>query len=117
MTRIIGRLVDCGIKPVMMTLPPINSDKYFNCITRDGKSRENILKWLGDVDVIYRYQEMYSDAVATLAHKLGVFCVDVREYLLGYNNLELVSADGIHPSAKGYELIFGKLFEVLKNYI
>lgn len=117
MTNIVKRLRSVDIKPVMMTLPPISSEKYFKCIARDEHSKGNILKWLGDVDVIYRYQEMYSDAVAELARKLGVFCIDVREYLLGHSNLEIVSADGIHPSEAGYELIFEKLFTVLRNYI
>ena len=117
MTSIIEKLRSLGIKPVMMTLPPISSEKYFQCIARDENSKGNILRWLGDVEVIYNYQEMYSDAVAELAHKLGVFCVDVREYLLGYRILDLVSADGIHPSAIGYNLIFEKLFETLKQYV
>ena len=117
MTNMITKLRNCGITPVMMTLPPIDAEKYFECITRDGKSKENILRWLGDVNVIYNYQEMYSNAIAELAEKLNVFCIDMRNFLLGHKELALVSADGIHPSAVGYDLIFGKLFEVLKNYI
>lgn len=113
MTDMVTKLKEKEITPVMMTLPPIDSEKYFECITRDGKSRENILQWLGSVDTIYKYQEMYSNAIAELAKKLGAFCIDMRSYLLPYGTEELVSADGIHPSERGYELIFGRLYDIL----
>ena len=115
MTEIIVKLRDNGITPVMMTLPPVDSDKYFSYITRDGKNGENILRWLGSVDVISKYQEMYSNDVFELAKKLRVFCVDIRSFLSKYNIKELVSPDGIHPSAFGYDLIFGKLYDVLES--
>ena len=99
----------------MMTLPPIDAEKYFKFITRNGNSGENILRWLGSVDVISKYQEMYSNAVLELSKKLEVFCIDMREYLSRYSLSNLVSADGIHPSEYGYNLIFGRLYEILEN--
>ena len=50
-------------------------------------------------------------------HRLYIVGGYIRNFLLGHKDMVLVSADGIHPSATGYDLIFGKLFEVLKNYI
>ena len=117
MTKIISRLRENGIRPVMMTLPPVDAQRYFNFITRDGKNGENILKWLGDVEIISRYQKMYSDAVSKLASHLQVFCIDIRGYLSEYSLSEIISADGIHPSSKGYKLIFDRLYEVLAQHI
>ncbi len=117
LTEIVVRLRAAGVRPVLMTLPPIDSQKYFNFITRDGKNGENILRWLGDIEVISRYQEMYSNAVSELASKLQVFCIDIREYLMRYNLCEIISEDGIHPSANGYKLIFDKLYDVLIQHI
>ena len=105
-----------GVQPVLMTLPPIDAEKYFRFITRGGLNGEKILKWLGDVQVIYRFQELYSDAVSLLAAKKGLPCVDVRSCLLPDHRFDaLVPVDGIHPAEPAYERIFGKLYERLKE--
>ena len=117
MTDIVTKLRNRGVVPVMMTLPPVHAARYFECITRDGKCGENILSWLGDVEFIFRYQEMYSNAIAELAKKLKVLCIDMRSYLSTYSVAEIVSADGIHPSERGYELIFAKLYECFKKIL
>ena len=104
-----------GVQPVLMTLPPIDAEKYFRFIIRGGLNGENILKWLGDVQVIYRFQELYSDAVALLAARKGLPCVDVRSYLLPDHQFNtLVSEDGIHPAERAYEKIADVLFGWLK---
>ena len=56
-------LCDAGVQPVLMTLRPIDSVRYFNFISRRSDG-QRILDWLGDVGRIYRHQEMYSDAAA-----------------------------------------------------
>lgn len=110
------KLMSNGVKPVMMTLPPIDSQRYFRFITRNGENGDNILKWLGDVNRIYRYQEMYSNAVEKLAYNMGVACIDVRSCILPDPHFkDLISEDGIHPSEAGYELIFNKLYEILQD--
>lgn len=115
MKTMIEKLVSNGVKPVMMTLPPIDSQKYFKFITSRGINGDNILKWLGDLSTIYRYQEMYSNAVERLAYQMGILCIDMRSYMLPNRNFnQLISADGIHPSQDGYRLIFDKLFDILK---
>ena len=99
----------------MMTLPPIDAEKYFRFITRGGLNGEKILKWLGDVQVIYRFQELYSDAVSLLAAKKGLPCVDVRSCLLPDHRFDtLVSEDGIHPTERAYEKIADILYSWLK---
>ena len=100
-----------GCTPVLMTLPPIHSERYLRFICRDGLSRENILAWLGDVDAIYRWQAMYSAMVTELAAEENVRLIDLRAAFenAGVPAEELLCADGIHPSRKGQSVIFETL--------
>ncbi|NLU24033.1 MAG: SGNH/GDSL hydrolase family protein [Clostridiales bacterium] len=110
LTSMIGRLKERGVQPVLMTLPPIDAGKYLNFICRDGLSREKILSWLGDCQMIYRFQEMYSDAVGHLAERLKLPLLDVRSAFLGDHNFwRMNAADGIHLTDEGYQFLFGHL--------
>lgn len=104
-----------GVQPIMMTLPPIEPNRYLDFVSRNGNSRENILKWLGYVEKIYETHKSYSDAVAEIAQERMVPLVDVRsafpsgDALGGY-----MCIDGVHPDKKGYQLIadsFASFFE------
>ncbi len=104
--EILQKLRERHITPVMMTLPPIDAEKYLDWITRDGLNREHILSWLGDVHMIYRFQEMYSGFVSQIAHDTGTLLLDVRTAFLSRHDFkELLCDDGIHPSEKGQGLI------------
>jgi lysophospholipase L1-like esterase len=107
-------LKERGVRPVLMTLPPIDAHKYLSFIGRDGTDCGNILKWLGDTNMIYRFHEMYSNAIAKLAFEKGYQLIDMRSSFLDKHNYsELISEDGIHPSEKGYDLMFRTFAEVL----
>ena len=45
----IQTLREKGIEPVLANLHPIDAVKYFDWITKDGLSKEAIMKWLKDV--------------------------------------------------------------------
>ena len=79
-----------------------------NFICRDGLKKENILHWLGDVDAIYRWQQMYSEMVSQLAQGEGLRSIDLRAVFLRdkHSPEELLCMDGIHPSRLGQQLIF-----------
>ena len=95
-----------GMTPVVMTLPPIHAQRYFNFFTRKGLNKENILKWLGDVEFIYRWHERYNAAVVRVAQKCHCLLADVREVFLGQWHYEdWLCIDGIHPNAKGHAAI------------
>jgi lysophospholipase L1-like esterase len=100
---------------VLLTLPPIDSRRYLRFICRDGLSRENILRWLGDVDAIYRWQEKYSAMVGAIAAEEGLRVIDLRGCFLrdGHSPEELLCEDGIHPSRLGQSLIFRTLSAAL----
>lgn len=96
---------DNCMKPVLMTLPPINSDLYFDFISR-GRSADNILSWLGDKGHIYRYHERYSAIVARLARECSCRLLDVRSaFLEKWDRSSLFCLDGIHPSEEGQKLM------------
>ena len=74
----IRELRERGVQPVLMTLPPIDAQRYLDFLCREGRSRERILDWLGDTQRIYRHQELYSDTVARLAYETGTPLIGVR---------------------------------------
>ncbi|HOJ11691.1 MAG TPA: SGNH/GDSL hydrolase family protein [Clostridiales bacterium] len=104
-----------GGNPIILTLPPLEPNRYFNWISR-GINSDNILKWLGSVDMIYRWQEMYNVEVMLLASKMAVPIIDIRSAFLKCSNyFDFLCSDGIHPNKAGYELIYKTIFEQYKN--
>jgi lysophospholipase L1-like esterase len=111
-------LQTAGVQPVLMTLPPIDAERYLAFICRTGLDRKSILAWLGDVQHIYRFQEAYSDTVAGLARELGLPLVDVRRrFLLERRMPRLIAADGIHLTMPGYIILYDFLSGWLRQEI
>ena len=103
-----------GVQPVLMSLPPIDPRRYLRFICRNGLDRNAIMRWLGDEDMIYRHQELYSDTVTELAYANGVPLIHVRQAFLADHHMnDLLSADGIHLTMDGY----GKLFDTLADWL
>ena len=104
-------LRDSGHIPVITTLPPIHSERYLDYICREGLSRDNILQWLDCVETIFCWQKTYSELIRQLAREERVSLIDIRsafsESIIPLD--ELLSADGIHPSFRGQELIYEAL--------
>ncbi|MBQ9686901.1 MAG: SGNH/GDSL hydrolase family protein [Oscillospiraceae bacterium] len=100
-----------GRRPVALTLPPIHSRSYLRFICRDGLNQDNILRWLGDVEAITRWQAHYSALIESIAGMEKLELIDLRKVFLkdGHSPEELLCADGIHPSRLGQELIFRTL--------
>ncbi len=97
---------DRGMRVVLCTLPPIISDRYFSFVARDGLSEENILRWLGDKDKIYRYHERYSLSLARLARRYDARLLDLRAaFLEKWSPSPYFCRDGIHPNDDGQRLI------------
>ena len=95
--------------PVLLSLPPLDADKFFNWVSK-GNSPENILKWLGDVDHIFRWHSSYNDVVCKLANELKVPLIDIRSTLLTKENYtDYICDDGMHLNKKGHKLISNKV--------
>lgn len=103
-----------GGRPIILNLPPLEPERFFNWVSR-GINGDNILKWLGDVDMIYRWQEMYNVETMLLASKLSVPIIDIRSAFLKCNNYrDYLCSDGIHPNGEGYNLIYRTIAEQYK---
>ncbi|SCJ78343.1 GDSL-like Lipase/Acylhydrolase [uncultured Clostridium sp.] len=95
-----------GVTPAVMNLPPIDSRRYLQFITRNGLSAQNILKWLGDVEHIHRHQAAYSQVVEQIALENGCYLVDVRQGFFDAGDYRaLLCEDGIHPNLEGQRCI------------
>lgn len=115
--QIITELKRKKIEPVIMSLPPIDSEKYFNWITSNGANEENVLTWLKDKQHIAHYQEMYSLSATKVALETNCLFIDVRsEFLKHRDYRDLMCEDGIHPNEKGHKLIAKVFSEFASNY-
>lgn len=111
-SNVIDSVVASGSRPVLFSLPPLNAHRYFSWISK-GLNAENILRWLGDVEHIYRWHEMYNLVVVKLSAIKRVPLIDIRgAFLESRNYLSLYCEDGIHPNEAGHALIS----DVIKSY-
>ena len=100
-------LKENGVQPVLMTLPPLDAQRYLDFIGRLGSDTNAVLHWLGDVQMIYRWQELYSAAIARLAGQMDLPLTDVRSCFLSRRDYStLIARDGIHLTEPGYQLVF-----------
>jgi Lysophospholipase L1 and related esterases len=104
-SSVIKEIKSCGGNPVLLSLPPIDAKRYFTWVSR-GLNAENILHFLGDVEFIYRWHEMYNLAVCRLAIENGIPMIDISSVFLQTGHYQnYICEDGIHPNAQGHKLI------------
>ncbi|MCX7026122.1 MAG: SGNH/GDSL hydrolase family protein [Spirochaetes bacterium] len=112
-SEMIGELKAAGLSPVLMTLPPLEAERYFDWITRKGLNRQAILSWLGDVGMIYRWHEGYDQEVRKIAVREDCPLADVRKAFLDSDDYgRYICQDGIHPNRLGHALIEDKLLSL-----
>jgi len=111
--KIIELLNEKGIRPIIATLPPLDAHRFFRWFCK-GLDMKNVLKWLGNVDAIYRWQESYSRAVEKIAAETDTLIVDLRGAFLKHRKLELfLCEDGAHPNTKGQSVITQAFLEFI----
>lgn len=110
-----------GSSPVILSLPPIISDRYFESFSRtmSHTERNNVLGWLnGCVENITRWHEMYNLELFKLASLLRVPIIDITTPFLSERHYrDLFCDDGIHPNADGHHLIAETICNYAYNYI
>ncbi|MDR1539845.1 MAG: SGNH/GDSL hydrolase family protein [Clostridiales bacterium] len=93
------------IETIITTLPPLEPQRFFDWFCRD-LNKDNILKWLGGVNTIYRFQEQYSHAIEYIAYETNTLLVDIRSaFLRNFRIDELLCEDGAHPNSYGHQVI------------
>lgn len=104
--RIIGKVKAAGITPVVMSLPPMDSAKYYDFFTSVFSSEEkrNVSRWLkGGASAIEAGHELYNDAVKRVAASADALLVDVSSAMKEPSRY--LCADGIHINAHGQQII------------
>lgn len=114
LTALVKLVREKGGFPVLTTIPPLDPHRYLGWITRNGLSRENILKFIGQPERIYRWQEYYSSLALRMASALGCACLPIREaFLETVRGEDVLCRDGIHPNAQGHLIIADAAADVL----
>ena len=105
----LGRLISLAhkneLRPIVVTPLPVVAERYVKWISR-GLNADNILRYLGSYEYIYRWQERYAlEALKTaLATDTEVF--DLRsQFLYQRDFADFMCEDGIHPNPAGHALI------------
>ena len=116
--EVLQMLKQNGFKPVLMTLPPLDAERYFAWFTRTGLDQAAILSWLGDVQFIYRWHERYSSAIWEIGEAHNVPVVDIRKAFLEQRNYSrFLCKDGIHPNTEGHRLITSEIIEFAQEHM
>lgn len=114
----IARLRQNGTTPVMMSLPPIDAERYFKWIsTLDGVDSTIVMEWLKEKSMLYRHQELYSLNLERIAIKKNVPFINVRDEFLSKRDFKnYLCVDGIHLNEKGHELLGNVYYTFAKEH-
>ena len=112
----IESLKSIKITPVLMTLPPLNADKYFEWVSKNNPLAQScILKWLGSVPKIYFWQERYSSVITKVAEETHTKFIDVRSAFLKHPDFtKFICRDGMHPNREGHKVIADQIIDYIK---
>lgn len=111
----VRRVRDGGMIPALVTPPPLVAQRYFDWVSRK-LDKARILNYLGDVEHIYRWQERYALMIRRVAARENAMLLDVRDWFLSQARFtDLMCVDGIHPNARGHELLFEQFSGLLQN--
>lgn len=115
LTGAIEELKAKGVIPVLITLPPLDAEKFIKWVSgNDAGAEGSILKWLGSVTKIYWWQERYSSAIATIAERTKTRSIDIRAAFLRHADFTgLICRDGIHPNEAGHRVIADAILDYI----
>lgn len=107
--EIIDEVRRFGSTPLMLSLTPLDSERYFNHFTRcmDAGQKSAVRSWLGgSLDTISSWHEMYNLQVFKLAIAMKVPVIDITTAFLAKKDYrDYLCEDGIHPNEDGHRLI------------
>jgi len=113
--RIISLIKGKGIYPIITTLPPLDAHRFFDWFCK-GLNKDNVLKWLGGVENIYRWQENYSKTVESISRETGALLVDLRSAFLKQRRVQqLLCYDGTHPNTAGQRVITQEFLDFIER--
>ena len=115
----VKKLKVSGVDVILTTIPPVDSQRYFDniiCKIADGNA---VLKFFkGDVQNIYRHQESYNYAIIRVAQKQNCKLFDIRSaFLQDRAFLSKLCEDGIHPNEQGHTVMAEEILKQLEKII
>lgn len=120
LTDLITKLNSMEIIPVLVSLPPLDADKYFHWVSRNSEQAQaNILKYIGNISRIYSWHEQYNAAILRVAEETKTRLIDIRSSFLQSDDFtKLICRDGIHPNKEGHRIIADKILQYISsNYM
>ena len=114
---LIERVKKLGIAPVILSMPVIEPDRFFETVSL-GLNRNNILQWLGGKTIrISHWHERYNLELFKFARQKKVPIVDITSPFLELPDYgDYLCADGIHPNERGHALIAEVLMAKAAHY-
>lgn len=105
-TEIIQVIKSKNKKPVLLSLPPIDAQRYMNKISKN-LNKENILKWMNNnIYFLTNWHERYNIEVFKLALNNNISIIDITSKFLEQKDYSLfLCEDGIHPNEEGHKII------------
>lgn len=118
LVELLDRVRALGSKPILLSLPPINSRSYFDFFSRgiDEVGRANILGWMGgQVEAIERWHESYNNVIFEVATTTSTPILDITHPFENYAGdwRSLLCRDGIHPNSLGHQLIASSILTAM----
>ena len=98
--EIVRKVRALGSKPVIVSLPPIDSSKFYKWIIR-GLNEANISAFLGDKERLGRWQQYYNLAVSQIARVMKVPYIDITSPFLKTRTLIRSRAERDPPQRVG----------------
>lgn len=105
-----------GPVPIVLSLPPLDPARYYRHVfSQHGKS---VAHWIALCGGIEYWHGNYNQSLNQMLSLIGAKTVDIRKAFTQLTDWSsLLSEDGIHPSADGYQLISRVLTEALMPYL
>ncbi len=117
LSGLVVKLQTMQIVPVLVTLPPLDPDKYLTWISHNSEqAKNNILQFIGSVSHIYAWHERYNAAVLRVAEETKTRLIDIRSaFLENEDYTTLICGDGIHPNKDGHKVIAEKILQYIQS--
>ena len=107
LNELVNKLKKAKVKVFLITLVPMDPERFFNNFISKQTDKDLILKFLkNDISNIYKYQERFSSEIIHCAISNNCELIDLRSELLCRRTyLKLLCKDGIHPNKQGQKAI------------
>lgn len=104
--RVINMVKELGYRPLILTLPPMDAQKYFDFFssTFSAEQKKNVLGWLkGSVKTILYGHDLYNEALKRISASTDTQHIDITTPL--GDGKKYLCEDGIHPNLLGQDAI------------